>query len=431
MPGHDRYALAYIILRFPKRSEKFIEREVTAMAELLGPTLVFSLRKGEFTYPRNPNVEIIYLKEQSFWRALRAHLSLLINSPRRFIRILFKYILFPYLKVLKLKNSRARRKRTAKRTRLYLKAAVIASELIKKKVPHIHAHYAHHPAETAFRVAGFTDLPFSFTAHAKDLFLAKKSKLQHLVRKAAFVLTCTRDGERFLKNQCLLKYEPKIHCLYHGLPLSRFFPLKEKNESPRIPVILSAGRFINKKGFDVLLLSLSLLKKRGLDFRCILAGDGRLVDDINGLVDSLDLRQVVEFPGFLPEEDLADLYRHASLFALACRISPDGNRDGIPNVILEAMASGLPVVSTAVGGIPEVVKNSENGFLIEPDSPEAFADALESLIREEALRKKMGEKGRQLVSRQFDISTNSEKLLRLFLKQSEKLRLFYSDLGRD
>ena len=435
MADKKRFALAYIILRFPKRSEKFIEREVTAMAELLGSVLVFSLRKGEFNFPRNPNVEIMYLKDQSLWRAVRAHGYLLAHSPRRFIRTLWKYILLPYARVLKPKNSRERRKRTAKRTRLYLKSAIIASEIIKKKVPHIHAHYAHHPAQTAFRIANFTDRPFSFTAHAKDLFLAKPSKLRNLVKKSAFALTCTRDGERFLKSQCSSKYEPKIHCLYHGLPLSRFFPLAEKqpkkDESAKTPVILSAGRFINKKGFDVLLLSLSLLKKRGLNFKCILAGDGRLVDEINGLVDSLGLRQEVEFPGFLPEEDLAELYRQASLFALACRISSDGNRDGIPNVILEAMASGLPVVSTAVGGVPEVVKHEENGFLIEPDAPEAFADALESLIKGNDLRKRMGEKGRQLVCQQFEIKNNSEKLLRLFLKRSEKLRLFCDDLGRN
>jgi len=308
-----------------------------------------------------------------------------------------------------------------------LKSAVIAADLLKRDVAHIHAHYAHRPAEMAFRVASFTGIPFSFTAHAKDLFLTRKSKVARLVKRSSFALTCTRDGEKYLKSIVEKKYKRRINCLYHGLPLDRFSPPPRFKPTKDKPVILSAGRFIDKKGFDIVLLALAELKKRGIEFRCVLAGDGSLIDQIKYETPTLGLDQNVEFPGFISEWTLLKLYAEADVFALACRESADGNKDGIPNVILEAMAFALPVVSTRIGGVPEVIRSGKNGCLVEPEQPQAFADALEFLLTSNKTRKDMGQKGRKLVERDFDIIKNSEKLFRLFLKRSEPLRVHFSE----
>jgi glycosyltransferase involved in cell wall biosynthesis len=245
--------------------------------------------------------------------------------------------------------------------------------------------------------------------------------VSRLVKRAGFVLTCTRDGENYLKSIIKPKYHEKIDCIYHGLSLDRYSRTSQ-NANRGLPIIISAGRFIDKKGFDILLESLHILKKRGIKFNSIIAGDGKLTCEIKALTERLGLKDLVRFPGFVSEKNMIDLYRQGSLFVLPCRESADGNKDGIPNVILEAMASGLPIISTSVGGIPEVVINGQNGFLIRPNNPVELADTIEKIINDKSLVQKMGAEGRKMVSQNFDIEKNGKILFEHFLTKTSLLK---------
>lgn len=427
MTDRPEFPFVYIILDFPKRSEQFITREVTALGRRFGKVLVYALRKGDYDLSLNNNITVVYLDERPWRQVLCAHLYLMRRRPAAYRHTLWKRIIFPFLKAIAPLSPAERRRRAGKKLRRYTKSAVIAADLLKWNTAHIHAHYAHRPAEMALRVSGFTGIPFSFTAHAKDLFLTRRSKVARLVKRASFTLTCTKDGEKYLKSIVPERYQRRIYCLYHGLPLERFCAGGADKPAGSRPVILSAGRFIDKKGFDILLSALAEIKKRGIGFRCILAGDGPLADEIKNKAAVLELTREVEFPGFISEWTLMQLYDQADVFALACRESADGNKDGIPNVILEAMAFGLPVVSTRIGGIPEVVRSGENGCLLEPEKPQVMADALEYLLLNKNIRNGMGRRGRKLVANNFDIFKNSEKLFRLFLRRSVLLRTFIAE----
>ena len=385
--------------------------------------MVYTLKPGEYDLPPDPNVYVTCLEDSSFGDIVKAHLYLFKVSIKRYLKVLLNYILIPFIKkTCSLNSDREKRGRTVKKTRRYLKAAVIAADLHQKQITHLHAHYAHRPAETAMRAALWTGISFSFTAHAKDLFLTNKSKVYSLVKKAEFVLTCTRDGKNYLRNICKPKYHDKIECIYHGLPLEKYGcdPNKKYDGSP---IILSAGRFIDKKGFDVLLESLFILKRKGIKFKCIIAGDGRLDKEIKSLSIKLGLEQDINFPGFLSENEMIKLYRKGCVFVLSSRESADGNKDGIPNVILEAMAFGLPVVSTSVGGIPEVVRNHWNGLLINPNDSIELADAIEIILRNNKLREEMGSRGRKTVNQKFDIQKNGKVLFDHFINRSNGLKM--------
>jgi len=413
----NRNHFAYIIKQFPKESEKFISREVLSLRDCMGSLLVFSLVQGEYELIPDPAIRVVYIEKISLFRRIFQHSCVFLRNPLGYLDILFNELIYPILKFFPKKITAKRKRRFKEKAKQFSNAGIIAFESRKNNIAHIHAHYANLPAETALIASRLSGIPFSFTAHAKDLYLAKDHELARLLKRAAFVLTCTLHGESHLKSICKPKYKDKIHCIYHGIDPREFLPPK-KDGSGKTPFILSAGRFTEKKGIDVLLQSLSILKKRKIPFKCVLAGDGKLSDQIREAINELNLNHHVELPGFLPEKAILELYRQADLFALASRKLPDGNRDGIPNVILEAMASELPVVSTNVGGIPEVVTNGKNGFIENPDSPELFTDSLEQLIKDEPLRRQMGQEGRKAVLEKFDIGKNTEKLFKLFQKYS-------------
>ncbi|HEU0174191.1 MAG TPA: glycosyltransferase family 4 protein, partial [Blastocatellia bacterium] len=220
--------------------------------------------------------------------------------------------------------------------------------------------------------------------------------------------------------------ETPIYNIYHGLDTRRFSPRAGEGEEPATPMLLSVGRLVEKKGFPVLIEACRMLKDRGYRFRChIIGAPGPCASQVASLIRELELEDIVELRPAVTQEELGNVYRQATLFALPCQIADNNDRDGIPNVLVEAMASGLPVVSTNVSGIPELIESGVNGLLAPQKDARALADAVARLLDAPALRRELGGAAREKVCRLFDAESNILALHRLFLDclSSDKLPL--------
>jgi colanic acid/amylovoran biosynthesis glycosyltransferase len=199
-----------------------------------------------------------------------------------------------------------------------------------------------------------------------------------------------------------------VRCLYNGIDLRHFRPQSRLERDSRL--ILAVGRLVEKKGFDVLVDACAILQRRGHDFRCEIVGKGELHDALARQITAYGLDDVVTLVGPRPQDEVRAAYQKAALFALPCRIGSDGNRDGLPTVLLEAMACGLPVVTTPVTGNPEIVDDGLNGRLVPENDPVALASALAELLQDETQRRQMGIAARKKVKRCFNVRHNVAQL---------------------
>jgi glycosyltransferase involved in cell wall biosynthesis len=323
----------------------------------------------------------------------------------------------------------------------FLQAADLADRLHQAgDVRHLHAHFAHGTTTVTWLAAMLTRLPFSFTGHAKDIYresLNPAGLLRRKMRAASFVVTCTGANRDHL-----LQVEPSadVHLVYHGLnaDFAGLLPVfsaqaeaaraaaqaEAETVAPSEPAapasdgtplrVVAVGRMVPKKGFDVLVEAVAQLHSRGVELELVIAGeDGPDAAKVRRLV-AERCPDLVLFTGPLSQCELLALYRGADVFALACRVDGDGDRDGIPNVMVEAMAAGLPVVSTAVSGIPELVRDGENGLLVPPEDPGALASALLRLAADVPLRDRLAAAGRETVTERFDGDVLARRMAGLF-----------------
>jgi glycosyltransferase involved in cell wall biosynthesis len=248
----------------------------------------------------------------------------------------------------------------------------------------------------AHRIAG---IPWSLTTHAKDLYTLPPADIADRCAQAAFVATCTAANAGYLAEEVGVERAKVVVCR-HGVRLDRFSSDERRPEPGRI---LSIGRLVPKKGCGVLLQACALLAARGVPFSLDVVGDGPLAGELAALATSLSLQSQVRFNRGRPQPELVEFYRRAAVFALAPAVQADGDRDGVPNVILEAMASGVPVVASAISGIPEVVEHNRTGLLVPPSDPAALAGALEQLLADPDWAETIGRAGRAAVASSFDL----------------------------
>ncbi len=260
-----------------------------------------------------------------------------------------------------------------------------------------------------------SDLPFSFTAHAKDIYLPKlnpRDLLQLKLRRAKFVVTCTGANHHHLQE--VSAQSAQIHTIYHGVDTARFAPLVDRLAS-EIPTILSVGRFVEKKGFPFLIEACRIIRDHGVPFHCRIVGEpDEQTDLVQDLIRRYDLEKEVAIRPGVSQAGLCTIYQEATVFVLPCHIVDNGDRDGIPNVLAEAMASGIPVISTAVSGIPEIVEDRRNGLLVAPRDPEALAKAIEELLLDPDFRHSLAQAGRETICRIFDSAKTTKRLFNLF-----------------
>src|ERR671915_457115 len=413
--------IGYVLMGYPRVSETFIASELHRV-ELAGvPVRLFVLKPVEekergLRHPVNDAIaaEPRYLPDTSSltaplhrWRP--RHLKPFLPALRRVAR----------RRPLGLARATARAGRQAVRDRrtplsgprkVYVKELVQAVALADllldaPEVRHLHAHFAHGTTTVTWHAATIAGLPFSFTGHARDIYAPELNPHGWLRRKllaARFAVTCTGANREHL-----LRIAPtaEVHLVYHGLnaDFARLLDGAPAAPSPNGTLrILGVGRLVAKKGFDVLVDACAVLRGRGVAFDALIVGqDDKHGPAVRERIAALGLEDRVALPGPMGQADLLGEYRRAGALCMPCRVL-EADRDGIPNVLVEAMAAGAPVVASGVSGIPELVENEVNGLLVPPEDPVALADALLRLHRDPAFAARMAEAGRATVRARFD-----------------------------
>lgn len=399
--------VGYVIRMFPQLSETFIANEVLGLERAGVPIHIYSYRRPhalvDHECVRQIQAPITYLPDPLYrhpLEVLRGNAPPLGVDWSRYlhtVRYVFGYTL---------------RQRNPDTWRRFLQAVYLAGQLHGSGVERLHAHMAHGSTRVAMLTSMLTGLPFSFTAHARDIYKTNPPPLREKIEAAQFVVTCARANQDYLRSIVRADQRHKVLLGYHGVDAGKFSSGDERPANDP-PVILSVGRLVEKKGFPYLLQACALLKERGLSFRCVIVGDGPELKPLRRQIHELGAGDVVELAGARNQEAVLEEYRRADVFALPCIVQRDGDCDGIPNVLMEAMAVGLPVVSTPVSGIPELVRSGENGLLVESRNARELASALELLLRDRALRERLSAQGRANVSEQFNSATTVRWLARL------------------
>jgi colanic acid/amylovoran biosynthesis glycosyltransferase len=294
--------------------------------------------------------------------------------------------------------------------RLY-QAIYVGLRLQEAGISHVHAHFAGMAARTAFWIAKFFPITFSFTAHANDIFAPRKFEigLDKLVEAARVVVTETDYAEKFLRERFPERAD-RIHRIYNGLTLAEFGRATFSSDPA---LIVAIGRLIAKKGFANLIHASALLVDRERSFRCEIFGDGPLENQLRAQIEELGLQERVQLLGAKPQPEIKERLANASVFVMPSMPEADGGMDNLPTVIMEAMATGLPVVSTRIGGIPEMVIDNQTGFLVQPEDAVALAGAIERVTNDRSLGRKLGQAGYERSQKLFSIEKNVRELYAL------------------
>jgi len=289
-------------------------------------------------------------------------------------------------------------------------ATYIGVQLQKLGVHHLHVHFAGMAARTAFWSKRFFEISYSLTVHANDIFVPNKFEIGLTqIFSAASAIVAVSD---FAANQLRDRFSgtgSRVHRIYNGIDCDSFQPA----EPSRPPLILSIGRLIGKKGFDVLIDACASLRSRGHEFQCEIIGEGPLSAELQARIGRHGLGKQVLLAGPKPQAEIAARLSRAALLALPCRVDADGAMDNLPTVVMEAMASALPVVSTDVGGIAEMVRNGETGLLVSQNDPVATAEAIAGLIGNVELARSFGRHGRKRAQELFSIQRNVRALRKI------------------
>jgi colanic acid/amylovoran biosynthesis glycosyltransferase len=395
-------SVAYVLKKFPVLSETFVLNEILAVEEQGLPVHIFSLER-----PNDPRYHpgvgrlrapISYLPDALQWRTLVRYNQ---RAARQYGR--------PYARAV------GRALASGHPTQVWraLQAGYIASEVRRLKVTHLHAHFANRPTTVTRYAAAIASVPYSFTAHAVDIFkdTVREDILARKIADARFVVTVS-DYNKSLLERVAKDSSAPIRRIYNGIDLTRFSPNGQPADDPF--TVICVARLVEKKGVDVLIEACALLRDRGLRFRCVVVGKGRLRTTLSALIDQRGLSGHVTLLGAQAQHEVIAHYHASHVYVLPCIVGPDGNRDGLPVSIVEALASGLPVVTTPMTGIPEVVRDGENGRLVPPGDAGALAEALEGLIRRRDYYEGLRARARESVTGLFDIRDTAARLCREF-----------------
>jgi glycosyltransferase involved in cell wall biosynthesis len=400
--------VGFVLKGYPRLSETFIAQEIAALERRGLDILIVSLRRptDRRRHPVHDEIRarLLYLPEYLLLEPLRVLRSWLrLRRTERYARA----------RALWLRD--LARDLTPNRVRRFGQALVLAAEL-PGDVKRLHAHFLHTPASVTRYAAALLGLPWSGSAHAKDIWTIPAWEKREKLAACEWLVTCTAANRDHL---AALAPPGRVELVYHGVDLARF-PAEEgavraaDGRNPSDPVvILSVARLVEKKGTDVLLEALARISP-GLHWRFVHVGGGPLKDQMHARARALGLTGRVQWRGPLTQPAVLEEYRRADVFALASRVGKDGDRDGLPNVLGEALSQGLACAATRVSAIPELIRDGVTGALVEENDPDGMARALEALITSPARRRALGQAGRASVGASFGLDANIGRLARKF-----------------
>jgi len=400
--------VAFVLKGYPRLSEAFIAQEIAALERRGLDVLIVSLRRPTdgrlHPVHREIRAAVHYLPEYLYrepLRALRAWWT--VRNWRTYTTARSQWL------------RDLRRDPTANRIRRFGQALVLAAEL-PRDVGRLHAHFLHTPASVARYAAILRELPWSGSAHAKDIWTTPEWEKREKLADCEWLATCTRANHAHL---AALAPPGRVELVYHGIDLARFPAHRTVRRAAdaaeaRHPVrILSVARLVEKKGTDVLLEALARLPA-DLHWRFVHVGGGPLGARMRRRARALGIAERITWRGALAQDELLAEYRAADLFALACRVARDGDRDGLPNVLMEAQSQALACVATRVSAIPELINDGTTGLLVTENDGPSLAAALEALIRSPGRRRALGDAGQARVRAEFAASANLERLAARF-----------------
>jgi len=401
--------IVIVLKGYPRLSETFIAQELLGLERVGHELYLVSMR-----HPTDKKRHPVHDEIKAPVRYLPEYLH---DEPWRVIRSWWKARRLPHYKRLrKVFLADLKLDPTRNRWRRFGQALVLAAEF-PEDADWLHAHFIHTPGSVTLYASLILDTGWSCSAHAKDIWTSPDWDLRAKLGQARFVVTCTKAG--FDKLQSLSPDPARVHLSYHGLDLSRFAsfegtrPARDGADAQDPALLLSVGRAVEKKGYDILLAALALLPKT-LAWRFVHIGGGEVLSKLKAQAETLGLTSRITWLGSRAQEEVLAKYRESDLFVLPCRIASDGDRDGLPNVLVEASSQGLACISTTVSGVPELLSDGVNGLLIPPEDAQALSAALARAIADPELRLRLGAAAETRVRANFDHKSSIEELTRLF-----------------
>jgi len=388
----------YLLRTFPQLSQTFVNNEITGLGQLGHDVVIAAL------YPPGEEIpeSLISLASRAlYWfdidksrliEILKANAVLALKFPTAYLKLFKKHVSSPSS---------------------FLKKIFLAHYFHTAGVSHIHTHFAWEQVAYLSFIKQLTGIPFSVTLHAADIY-SEICGMTEAAEDAAFLITISEYNKHYLVNNLGIDSK-KIHVVHCGVNTdARPVPhgSLSENQGNNLPFILSIGRLTQKKGFDLFLEALKRLKENGVAFKARIIGDGPLMPELRAQIKASGLEQMVDLPGAMPHESVMAAVRDCHLFVLACRRAKNGDIDGIPVVLMEAMAAAKPVISTSLSGIPELVQPG-TGLLVPPEDPEKLTRAMVTVLENRENAHKMGRKARQVVEQSFSIQGQVQRLIHL------------------
>lgn len=404
-----KLSIAIILKGYPRLSETFIAQEIRALEQNGLDLLLVSLRHptDKTTHPIHDEIkaDILYLPEYLHHEPLR--------SVRGFLSCLGKPGLWSAFKIW---FKDFRRDPTRNRIRRFGQALVLANE-IPSNIVRLYAHFIHTPGSVTRYTAEILAMPWSASAHAKDIWTIPQWEIREKLQHLEWLATCTKANAEHLRS--LSDNPAKIDLVYHGLDFDRFnHSTDTDNETRKVIKFISVGRAVPKKGYFFLLDALARLPEH-LQWSFTHIGGGPELDGLKTRTLELKLQNSIEWLGPMAQEQVLQHYRKSDVFVLPSHVVEDGDRDGLPNVLMEAQSQRLCCISTDISGIPELIQDGVTGLLVPQKNPEQLADALESVISDPVLRQQLADAGYHRVRKEFSMNKGIVQLMKRF-NQSDR-----------
>lgn len=393
--------ILYVVSAFPCWSETFIVREINALLRRGADVRILPLRAGTESFVQTDAARLMdrVLHPLPWYRSLATLLQRLVTQPLVTVSQPAKIIAGLWRKPLVMAKSLVG----------WFRAVGLLDDVQAFSPDHVHAHWATYASTAAMVISRHIDRPFSFTAHAHDIYLDDQLMADKLA-SAAFVATISEFNRAYIRHRYPASAGTRIEIVHCGVQ-----PQRRRRDAARVQpgLLLSVGRLDEIKGFPVLIEACRILREQGLDFRCEIVGDGPLHGQLVEQLRRTGLGDRVTLLGALPSQDVERKLHEADVFVLASQRSRAGNMDGIPVALMEAMASGTPVISTAVSGIPELVEDSRTGLLVEPRDADALAHAIRRMLEDSLLRGRCVAGAVNKVRYEFNADTEGERLFHI------------------